>query len=85
MDNKIQEIKISDLKINKKYLITNAEFIGKRVQMTVVENDKKFKFFLPKRFDKTDECDLNSYLYHNIVYEGKKDRIHFTLNSIYDF
>ena len=67
--------KVSDLQINKKYLITNAEYkdtrYGKSVQMTVKENGKKIKFFLPKRFNnEIKECDLNSYLYQYIVYEG---------------
>ena len=67
--------KVSDLQINKKYLITNVEYkdtrYGKSVQMTVKENGKKIKFFLPKRFNnEIKECDLNSYLYQYIVYEG---------------
>ena len=46
--------KLSELKINEKYLIINAEFkdtkFGKSVQMTVDEDNEKIKFFLPKRY-----------------------------------
>ena len=46
--------KVSDLTIDKKYLITNVGFkdtkFGKSVQITTNEDDSEIKFFLPKRY-----------------------------------
>ena len=70
--------KISDLTINEKYLITNAEIkdtkFGKSVQLTVID-EEPIKFFLPKRYSNTKKQHLVYFKNNFIIYKGKKDKM----------
>ena len=72
--------KVSDLTINKEYLITNAEIkdtkYGPSIQLTInnfnEEDLSKVKFFLPKRYSNTKPRELKYFINNYIVYKGKK-------------
>ena len=72
--------KISDLTIDKKYLITNAEIkdtkFGKSIQLTVIDEDEDpIKFFLPRRYSNTNKKHLKYFINNFIVYKGKDDKM----------
>ena len=72
--------KVSDLTINQKYLITNAEIkdtkFGKSIQLTVIDEDEEpIKFFLPKRYSNLKRQQLKYFLKNDIIYKGKKDKM----------
>ena len=71
--------KVSDLTIDKKYLITNAEIkdtkFGNSVQLTTNEDEEEIKFFLPKRYSKTKKRELKYFLNNFIVYKGREDKM----------
>ena len=71
--------KVSDLTINEKYLITNAEIkdtkYGKSVQITVIEDCSEIMFFLPKRFSNTKPRELKYFINNYIIYEGRENQI----------
>ena len=71
--------KVSDLTINKKYLIISAEFkdtkFGRSVQITISEDDDEIKFFLPKRYSNTKKRELQYFTNNFIVYKGKEDKM----------
>ena len=71
--------KVSDLTINKKYSITNAEIkdtkFGKSVQLTVDEDEEEIKFFLPRRYSKTKRSELKYFINNYIVYKGREDKM----------
>ena len=81
--------KLSELTINKKYLIINAEFkdtkFGKSVQITVNEDDDIIKVFLPKRYSNIKKRELQYFINNFIIYKGKEDKmdiINFVENEI---
>ena len=72
--------KISELTIDKKYLIVNAEIkdtkFGKSIQLTVIDEDKEpIKFFLPKRYSNTKKQHLKYFLNNLFIYKGKDDKM----------
>ena len=73
--------KLSDLTINKSYLITNAEFkdtkFGRSVQITVMNEDNEpIKFFLPKRYGiNIKRRELKYFVDNIIIYKGREDKM----------
>lgn len=71
--------KVSDLTIDQKYLITNAEIkdtkFGKSVQLTTNEDEEEIKFFLPRRYSKTKKRELKYFINNFIVYKGREDKM----------